>query len=327
MLKSKNGKLTLPPPHLVFSRYKKLIIMGGAQYPITFINIENLLGYNSINRVSFFSCDPLPNLSFNNAVAHLNFCSCLMSSISFIRELPNLQSLMLANPPHYLDMEPLRYNTSIRNLVITYMKLEDISFLHGNTTLSELDLSSNNIKDVSVLSSCSNLKKLLLQKNGIEDLSHLASLPHLETLDISNNNIDDISEVVGCNLKRLFCSRNKIIDMSCFFRNSSIGHVAINGNPVSLDVQSSVLYQCSLNALNESKRTCTLFDKLVRILEDSYTYTSWFSWVQYHTYDCKSQEYGHYLCENEPDKLYKKFEMDDLLNQFPQESIRKTIQY
>ena len=225
-----------------------------------------------------------------------------------------------------LDLDPLRGNTSIRNLEITYMNLEDITFLRGNSTLTELDLSSNNLVDVSVLSSCSSLKKLQLQKNGIEDVSHLALLPHLETLNISDNNIEDISDVVECNLKRLFCGRNKISDMTCFFNNSSICHVAINGNPVSLDAQSLVLHQCSLNAINESKRLCTLFDILVHILEDRDGYISWYSWAQYHTDDCKHM-YGHYLCENDPNELYRKFEMEDLLNKFSHESLRKTIHY
>ena len=113
-------------------------------------------------------------------------------------------------------------NDKIKNIIISYASIYDLSFL-GNSTFNNLKLLSiinchiNNIKNLQNIN-FPQIKRLDISENAIADISSLknSNLKSLETLNLSNNYISDISilgEDIFSNLKEIDLSYNKIKDI------------------------------------------------------------------------------------------------------------------
>lgn len=110
---------------------------------------------NKQNMVNFTMCPDLLALD----VGH-----CLIQDISFMRDMPKLKVLILADAG-----------------------IKDISPLEGQTEVEYLELFLNNIKDISPLTNMTKLRDVNLGFNQITDLSPLYDLPNLERVWLMNN--------------------------------------------------------------------------------------------------------------------------------------------
>jgi len=306
---SRKGVITYPPPHRIFPRYKKITIRCNVSFP-AHLDMNHIGQYEHVKEICFTGCY-LPTIIFHKNLMVLKFYSCNFKNLEFIHNLPNLTDFTISNVTHTrkYELSPL-IGTKIRNLELSFLDVEDLSFLENNSCIQSLDLSGNKLKDISILKTLTNLQKLNISENFIEDVSPLAILQKLRYLDISANSITHISDLVDNNesLQRFYCRINKIQDVSCFFRNWSISHVSIFRNPITEQVREAVLDQCSLNHLNEHNRKCTLFEKLTHVLHNMEGYVSWWSYSIYHTEECKGYAHLGYMCENDPSKLDLKYQ-------------------
>ena len=126
-----------------------------------------------------------------------------IEELELLKELKNLEILILSNNYCLNDISPLSNCTNLKNLDISKTEITDISSIKSLTKLEELNLEkdwnlSESIKkqltNISNLSNLVNLKKLNLRGWNIIDITPLKSLINLKELDISSNrNISDIS--------------------------------------------------------------------------------------------------------------------------------------
>lgn len=87
-----------------------------------------------------------------------------MTNIEFVRNMPNLKYLIIADSP-----------------------VKDLSPLEGLKNLEYLEAFMNHITDISPLAGCTGLRDVNLCYNDITDISPLLELPHLENIWLSSN--------------------------------------------------------------------------------------------------------------------------------------------
>ncbi|UCG60124.1 MAG: leucine-rich repeat domain-containing protein [Phycisphaerales bacterium] len=99
----------------------------------------------------------------------------------------NLQTLNLLY--HLIsDLSPLSALTNLQTLVLQENEaITDISPLSSLTSLKTLDLETNQVTDISALSGLTNLQTLNLHKNNVRDISALSGLTSLGFLDLRIN--------------------------------------------------------------------------------------------------------------------------------------------
>ena len=90
-----------------------------------------------------------------------------------------------------------RHFRKLKQLMIAFSKIKDISALSALTDLEYINLSNNSISDISPLRNLINLKELHLANNKIKDISPLRRLKTLQHLMLAGNSISDISPLGG----------------------------------------------------------------------------------------------------------------------------------
>lgn len=97
-----------------------------------------------------------------------------------------------------VELDFLLFLTQLRQLKITYSKIQDLRHFHKLVKLRTLILWHNQISNITPLSNLTQLVRLELQSNQIKDLTALSSLKQIVKLDVSKNQIHDLTP-----LKRL----------------------------------------------------------------------------------------------------------------------------
>ena len=123
---------------------------------------------------SMTSVATLAKLTEKKDLRGLRLSSLILSDLSFLRSLPQLEVLELSN-----------------------CSITDLSEIGRLSHLRVLELSYNQISDLTPLSQLPKLEVLLLYRNLVEDLTPLAGLTQLRHLDLSDCQVADISPLAG----------------------------------------------------------------------------------------------------------------------------------
>ncbi len=149
--------------------------------------------------VSFPGITDITGLSGLKNAPNLTTVGLDMNSISDISELAELKT------------------TNVRNLLLRFNGIEDITALGDLTTLRFVNLGTNNISDIMPIQNLVDLETLTLGSNEIEDISVVSNLVNLRNLSLEANKISDISTVnwsLLSNLDIVNIGYNHITDIS-----------------------------------------------------------------------------------------------------------------
>ena len=171
--------------------------------------IGDALKYNSnILYLDIFDC-----------LTELESVKCFLNSLQFNHTIRNINVCNI-NTSNFDILEPLQYNSSIRDLIFTgwfsnckhrkYISSEILAKIISNKKLTELDLYTCKLRGnlyplVNVLIEQDNVKRLCLREvnSDITELSnYLSQTKNLKELDISRNYISNIrlfTEAIKCN--------------------------------------------------------------------------------------------------------------------------------
>ena len=141
---------------------------------------------------------------------------------------------------HAISLLPLVHLSKLRSLVLTNVKLQDITQLKYLTTLTHLDVSDNpGIRDLSPLSELTGLTSLSLTNCGLSDdnpqknLQFLKPLFGLVELDLSGNTVQNVSSLASLShLNKLYLSGNKVIDIAPLTSLANLSTLYLDNNAI-----------------------------------------------------------------------------------------------
>jgi len=120
--------------------------------------------FSTLGKQPLLNKQNMVNLTMCPDLLALDVGHCLIQDISFMRDMPKLKVLILADAG-----------------------IKDLSPLEGQTEVEYLELFLNDIKDISPLANMKNLRDVNLGFNEITDLSPLYDLPNLERVWLMDN--------------------------------------------------------------------------------------------------------------------------------------------
>ena len=189
----------------------------------------------SIEGQSFDSIRFLASLSELTELT-LNNCRFMVSDLSIIASLPNLQRLTLsgcslstiaglenAQNLVYLDLanntirnlDPLAYMMNLQEVNLEHNALTNLSALSGLTNLKKLNVSYNSLTSLTPLATCTNLTWLAANNNDLINLGGIDNLPALSHLSVNHNSLTDISPIASrATLTELHVANNEIEDIT-----------------------------------------------------------------------------------------------------------------
>lgn len=173
-------------------------------------------------RVLDISSSRLENISFLKDLKALEVLDLSLNGIEDFYVLANLEKLqdlnLYANYNYGRKgkgLETLKNLQQLKNLNLSDIQIQDITFLESLHRLEKLELHHNEITEVTPLQGLANLKILGLVINRIEDITALQTLKNLEELYLNSNEIKDITALKKLqNLRVLYIKYNLIEDHS-----------------------------------------------------------------------------------------------------------------
>lgn len=159
----------------------------------------------------------LDDLSYFIGVESLSLTSTCDSDLSFLAQMPNLQSLSLVGCAATTDvLDVIGGCTGLKNLILSDCGLSTIAPLGNLKSLEVLDLSENFINDLSPLNSCKGLKELNLFDNAITDTAQLSANTELVILNLASNSLESVNGLKSCTkLEELYLSNNSLESLAC----------------------------------------------------------------------------------------------------------------
>jgi Leucine-rich repeat (LRR) protein len=170
-------------------------------------NVKNLI---LDGNYSVLDASCLTNLT---SVTNLSLASCIMTNLSALGSLPNLQFLDLENRWN-ANCQDLIGLTNIITLNLQNNSLTNLSGLGSLYNLQSLDLSYNLATNLSPLAGLTNLTSLLLQNNWAADLDTLPALPELSYLNLHQSQFSDLNSLAALtNLTNVVVSNNRLTNI------------------------------------------------------------------------------------------------------------------
>ncbi len=120
-----------------------------------------------------------------------------ITDISFVKELPNLQSLDFSLCS-VSDISAIKGLSKLKYLSFSDNKVSDISAIKGLSKLKELSMGGNKIKDYSPVKSLSELEKISCSSSDFYDLSVLKGLKKLKKIYLADSKVTDLSPLANC---------------------------------------------------------------------------------------------------------------------------------
>jgi internalin A len=157
-------------------------------------------------------------------------------TIDFMIGNTHVYKLIVSSAAHYhdhnLSLEPLRNNTTLKNLEICRCGVQDVEPLRDNTTLREVRLYSNRVTSADVFATITTLEELHLDFNNVTDLSPFSHNTTLKKLYVKANNISSIEPLsTNTTITHLRLSQNHIVNLSPL-KSMPIISLGIDVNPI-----------------------------------------------------------------------------------------------
>ncbi len=123
--------------------------------------------------------------------------------------------------------------TNLRALLLSGLRLKEISPIASLRALQLLDIRSNDISDISFLKNLQNLQCIYMRSNQIADLNSLAELKQLKILDIRFNTITSLTPLQNLiGLEQIWANSNGIIDITPLKNLGNLKQLDIRWNKV-----------------------------------------------------------------------------------------------
>lgn len=149
------------------------------------------------------------------------------------------------------SMEVLKDYPDLREVILSYNNIPQITYLEYTPKLLEINLDHNAISRIENLNPVKGLVSLNLSYNSINRIEGLETLVYLEHLDLSHNNIAVISNLWRLtNLKSLNLSHNKIKAFGDLLANNNLSTIDLSFNGISILETNSELLPLSLKHMN-----------------------------------------------------------------------------
>ncbi|MFK7871935.1 MAG: leucine-rich repeat domain-containing protein [Oligoflexales bacterium] len=173
-------------------------------------------------------------LNFAPKITHLTIIGNPLKSLSFVENLPELQTLHLGSilqGNQIRDIAPLRHAKKLTDLNLNHNFIEDLSPLEG-LPLENLSLRGNSIIDFSPLLKCQQLEYLYAQGNLASEWPQ-GVFPKLKVLELNHNKIKAFEK--SCEfpaLTDLSIRHNQIHDFQAWPTAPNLKIVLIRNNPL-----------------------------------------------------------------------------------------------
>ena len=149
------------------------------------------------------------------------------------------------------SMEILKDYPNLREVILSYNNIPQITCLEYTPKLLEINLDHNAISRIENLNPVKGLVSLNLSYNSISRIEGLETLVYLEHLDLSHDNIAVISNLWRLtNLKSLNLSHNKIKAFGDLLANNNLTTIDLSFNAISMLETNSELLPLSLKHMN-----------------------------------------------------------------------------
>ena len=169
--------------------------------------LEELNGFSPpmLESANFHQCYKLKSVTDSLAdcknLKYLQLGNATITDISFLRDLPLLQSIQLSDMPGLSDLSPLENKEELHFVTLSSMPLiSDISFLESAQSLLEFKASDcPGLSDLSPLSGKTQLARIELESTDVRDMSFLngISSPGLMYLSVRGGSTGRISDWSG----------------------------------------------------------------------------------------------------------------------------------
>ena len=116
-----------------------------------------------------------------------------IKSICEIKDLRNLERLILVTNENFTSLECIENFTKLKQLKISHGSVTDLSPLANLKELKELEIVNIPIKDLSALSNLKNLTELTLDKIPVTDLTPLIPMDKLRRINLKIVPVSDLS--------------------------------------------------------------------------------------------------------------------------------------
>jgi Leucine-rich repeat (LRR) protein/putative cell wall-binding protein len=157
----------------------------------------------------------------------------LKSAADLTADRMNTMQSILVPEREIARLKGIEYASNLKELDISYNKINDLGDLKGNTVVETLIADHNGISSIGNLDNLSNLQWLSLGENHVKELTGLTSLSKLTSLSLFSNKITDISALKNlAQLEYLDLDNNQTVDLSSLAGLDRLTTLLISGNGV-----------------------------------------------------------------------------------------------
>ncbi len=183
--------------------------------------------------VSAWGVRDLTGLEYAVNATSIDIFESMVSDLSPLSGLANLEDLVVTCDKELSDLEPLRGLSTLNYLNLQGKSISLLGPLSNLAALETLVISDSNVSDLSPLSGLSALKELILRNSKISDLEPLGSLQSLTYLDLNNNEIQSLVGLSSVsNLERLEVDHNQIEDLEPISNLAEINFLSVRSNRI-----------------------------------------------------------------------------------------------
>lgn len=156
-------------------------------------------------------------------------------SVLPLKNLDNLEVLGLENAIRKSsDVATLAELKKLKDLKLTYNKLEDISWIADLTEMEKLYLSYNSLKDLSALKKLNRIDTLFLEQNSDLNIKAIPDLYNLKRLYFGKNNLSNLDSINRfTQLEDLGLSSNNLSDVKELHDLKNLVNLSLSSNPLS----------------------------------------------------------------------------------------------
>ncbi len=193
-------------------------------------DIGVLSTFTELRTLDFDNCPALKDFSPISKLSHLmflNLSSVKMSDLSFLKNLTNMEVLVMDSVSGMLseaNLSNLDNLTKMKFLCMKNMTLRDLSHFKNMRQLTFLDIAGNSITDLSPLENLVEIDNLILSNNlGLTDLSPLHKMSKMSKLKV--NGVGKVKNDMG-----LSTTSMSISDISVIKNMPNLGVFESNNN-------------------------------------------------------------------------------------------------
>lgn len=243
------------------------------------VELSDVSSLSKLNNLEYLNLEinqisDIRALSNLTNLKYLNLQQNKIEDISALSKLNNLKELYLGFNFDLVSVLPLKNldNLEVLGLENAIRKSSDVATIAELKKLKDLKLTYNKLEDISWIADLTEMEKLYLSYNSLKDLSALKKLNRMDTLFLEQNSDLNIKAIPDLyNLKRLYFGKNNLRNLNSINRFTQLEDLGLSSNNLSdvkelHDLKNLVNLSLSSNPLSESQ-VSELEDNLPRVIK------------------------------------------------------------